>query len=144
MSIQPWVYTVINRNICLRAYTYMCQKDQDGYYAEKCNFFSTFELKYTILKTGLIKSKSMQCTILSIRVIILKQNGAGYTRGPPRGTGGKRVNNQQFFLAHTDWNSLLLAPLGTPSVPRPILLRNNDSYRHNSALNIFTFDQDCY
>ena len=48
-------------------------------------FFSTSEPKYTNLKTGLIKSKNMQCTIFSIRVIIWKQNSALYTRGPPRG-----------------------------------------------------------
>ena len=46
----------------------MGQRDQDGYYAEKCNFFSsTLALKYTNSKTDLIKSKS---TMFSIRVII--------------------------------------------------------------------------
>ena len=33
----------------------MGKMDQDGYYAEKCHFFSTSELKYTNLKTGPIK-----------------------------------------------------------------------------------------
>ena len=37
----------------------MGQKDQDGYYAEMSHFFSTFESKYTNLKTGPIKSKNM-------------------------------------------------------------------------------------
>ena len=71
----------------------MDQKDQDGYYAEKCHFFSTLELKYINLKTGPIKSKkNIYSTILSIRAIILKQNGAGYTRRPPRGAGEKGQN----------------------------------------------------
>ena len=39
--------------------THMGQKDQDGYYEEKCHLFSTSELKYTNLKTGPIKSKNM-------------------------------------------------------------------------------------
>ena len=48
----------------------MGQKDQDGYYGEKCLLFSALELKYTNLTKTEIKSKNMQWTILSIRVII--------------------------------------------------------------------------
>ena len=62
---------------------HMGQKDQDGYYAEKCHiFFSSLEFKYTNLITVQIKSKNMQFTNLSIRVIIHYQNRAGYNRGP--------------------------------------------------------------
>ena len=34
---------------------HMGQKDEDGYYAEYCHFFSTLEHKYTSLKTNLTK-----------------------------------------------------------------------------------------
>ena len=37
-----------------------------------------------------------------------------------------------------------LPPGGPSSVPSPMLLTNNDSYRQNSALHIFTFDLDCF
>ena len=37
----------------------MGQKDQDGYYAEKCKKKSALELKYINLKTVHIKSKNM-------------------------------------------------------------------------------------
>ena len=38
----------------------------------------------------------------------------------------------------------MLAPWGPPSVHITILLPNNDSYRQNSALHIFTFVQACF
>ena len=37
----------------------MGQKDQDGYYAEKCHSFSTSVLIYTNLQIGPIKSKNI-------------------------------------------------------------------------------------
>ena len=37
----------------------MGQKDEDGYYAEQCQFFSTLEPKYTNSKTDRIKSKTI-------------------------------------------------------------------------------------
>ena len=55
-------------------------------------FFSTLKLKYTHLKTGPIKSKNMQCTILSIGVIIWNKIGMGTLGGPPGGPGAKGLN----------------------------------------------------
>ena len=80
---------------------------------KKCQFFLILKLKYTYLKTGPINSKNMQCTILSIRGIILKQNGVGYPRGAPRGAEAKGLN-QQFLLAPTDWDPWIPSPWGAP------------------------------
>ena len=81
-------------------------------------FFSTLEFKYTNLKTVQIKSKNMQCTIISIRVIICEHNRAGYTKGPPMGTGAKGPN-QQGQAKTTDWDTLPPAPVGGPQRTRP-------------------------
>ena len=35
-------------------------------------------------------------------------------------------------------------PPGPPSLPSPIMLPNNDSYRQNSAVHFFTFDRICF
>ena len=72
--------------------------------------FSTSELKYTNLKTGLIKSKNTQCSILSIRVIIQKQKkGLGTLGGTPGGLGAKGPN-QFFLLTPTGWDPQLWTP----------------------------------
>ena len=48
-------------------HTYMGQNDQDWYYAEKCNFFSTLKLKCTNLKRSLINSKKhLNLSVLSM------------------------------------------------------------------------------
>ena len=84
----------IRFHICL-VHIYMGQKDQDGNFAEQCHFFSTLELKYTNFKTGPNKSRNMQNTILSIRVIIwFFLNSAVYTSGAPRGPGAEGPNRQ--------------------------------------------------
>ena len=68
----------------------MGQKDQDGYYAGKCHFFQCRSLNRPIQKQA--QSKVKTCSALFYLVIILKQNWAGYTRGPPGGRGAKGPN----------------------------------------------------
>ena len=77
----------------------------------------------------------MQCTILSIRVIIWQQNSAVYTRGPQGGPEA-RGPNKQGPAKTTDLDPWAPAPpRGPPSLPSAIQLPNNDSYRHSNALN---------
>ena len=75
----------------------MDQKDQDGYYAEKCHFFSTLELKYINLKTGSIKRKKNVLHYFVFKSHYFETNWAGYTRGPSRGGGRRKWSKSVVF-----------------------------------------------
>ena len=79
-------------------------------------FFSTLKLKYTHLKTGPIKSKNMQCTILSIRVIIWNKFWMGTLGGPPGGRR-QRVSISSYCLP------LLIGTLGSRPPRGPLMYR---------------------
>ena len=68
----------------------------------------------------------------------------GLTLGAPQGGWGQRVQISSFCLPLLIGTLGSQPPGGPPSVPSPILLTNNDSYRQNSALYIFTCDLDCF
>ena len=96
-------------------------------------------LNTAIQKQAQSNIKTCSAIFLSKRVIIQKQNRAGYTR-----RWEQRVTISIFCLPLLIETLRSRQPGGPPSVPSPILLTNNNFYRQTSALYISTFDQGSF
>ena len=118
----------------------MDQKDQDGYQADKSQFFFNFKALIHQLKHRPDKKLKYAVHQFVYKSHNLLTKQGWQPQQAPRGLGTEGPN-QQGDAKTTDRDPLPpFPPGGPPSALTPILFINNDSYIKNSAQHIFTFD----